>query len=504
MIFSALLIGIASFVSNTELSNSPLENITQQKKSEYKKSVTGEYTVADNSLNDTSYIVGAGDKFMVALADNPMVRYYGRVNHNGDLFIPELGIIRINRMHLNDAILKVNDSISAKLRKKVYVSLEEVKTSIVYVRGKIANPGTYFKPGNFRILDMISTANNDTLPPLNTSNFREVKCTNQDTVYFYDIYKYLFKGDQAHNPYIYSGDEIHLSPVTRKVFLTGEVLSMTEWIPILPDEDICSFLDLFALNSSSDSEKIIIQRIDSESGNRIMKTINYKNREPFSLQDQDIISVVRKKNYPNILLATVTGEIARPGTYPIVKNALTAKSIIEQAGGATKYGDLSRAVVIRHNKALNGIAAQEVRPEINSAIAMMNIKKDYSIVYLKDNDIFLEPNDQIFIPKNDYYVYVSGSVKRPGGVPYSPGKNHSYYIKQAGGYQWKADKGNSFVMTIYDNAAVSKEKNKIEPGDIIVVPVSQENKTFSTVVIPIISVISTSLVVLLSAYNSLR
>ncbi len=464
---------------------------------------------ADNSINDSTFRVGSGDEFMVALMKNPSVYYPGKVNQNGDLFIPEIGIVPVEKMRLCDARKKIKESCEALLKKEVYVSLEKVKTATVNIIGPLANPGTYSLSGMQRIVDVIKMANADSLPSFKKVNYRRVRCENGDSVSYCDLYRYLLRGDLSQNPYVYPGDRILITPVSQRVFLGGEVNDQGGKLPILPGEDICSFLDLFEMSSAADSERVIVQRTDNNGFNRTVTTINYKNREPFALGDNDIVVVPKKVNYAEPLLVSVSGAVARPGSYPVIKTGVSAASIIELAGGPMEFADMNRAVVVRESKRVpsdnSANLAKEIRPEINSSLSMLKYSRDYSVLRLKDGDVELEERDRIILPKKDTKVYISGSVANPGGVAYKQGESISYYIKAAGGYQRRADRRNCYIITTYEDVVTSKDKNgEIEPGDIVVVPVSQENKTLTTIVLPLFSVFSATVALMLSVYTTYK
>lgn len=506
MIFKVFAVGLTSLVLNTNLitSNQNESNIAQRvEQLKSNKSKIAPTNFADNSINDSTYLIGGGDEFLIAFVDNPSIFYTGVVNQNLDLFIPELGIVKIGKIPLLDAKIKISEELEKKIKKKVYVSLNKIKTVTITVNGPVTHPGTYTQSGTMRILDMISTANDDTIPPIQNFNLRTVRCTNRGVTQFYDLYKYLFKGDLTQNPYIYPGDEIMIEKVDYNVFISGDNLSLSGWVPIIPNESICDFLDLFQFGFSADLENVIVQR-NTNSGPKKFN-INFLKRENFILQNQDVVIVTRKMEFPDLTVVTVSGEAARPGLFPITKKNVTAGELIELAGGVSKHGDISRAVILRHSKNLPEITISDaVRPEINSAFSLLNSKKDYSVIRLHDLNVTIEPEDQIYIPKIEDRVFISGEVKNPGAVPYEKGLSRSDYIKKAGGLQKRADRQNMFVITQYDDVVITKDKAEIEEGDIIVVPASQQNKTISTLVLPIISAVATTLGVVLALITTVR
>ena len=83
-------------------------------------------------------------------------------------------------------------------------------------------------------------------------------------------------------------------------------------------------------------------------------------------------------------------------------------------------------------------------------------------------------------------------------------KNKNYYIKLAGNYSEKADKTNVYIVEKYGDYIKSVENESIKPGDIIVVPISQEHKFLTSIVIPIIEATATTIGVIIAIYATLH
>ena len=468
----------------------------------------------DYSVDDQRYLIGSGDEFSVIFSDMPLVYYSGIVNQNGDLFIPEIGIIPLGKVTLEDAKKKITELFSKKLKKSgIYVSLKKVKIATISVSGNVLSPGTYQQPGFLRLMDVIAAANKDHLPSLNDCDYRNVVCTNQDSVLKYDLFKYIMTGDLQQNPYIYPGDNITLELPTRKVFITGAIKSIVSGaIPIKIGEKLGSFLSFFTLDASADSGKVILQT--SEGKNRKTLNLVLPQDSEISLNDRDMIIIPAKENYSEISTVSVSGEVGRTGTYPFSKGITTAKEILASAGNANQYGNLDRAVVIRRGKivpkeltmapATFDSKINTIRPEMSTSMSMMSISNDFTIIPVKKEKILLQSGDEIFVPKKEYYVYVSGGVKNPGGYKYKEGVSKRDYIKDAGGFSRKADKSNIYVVTRYSDVLQTTDGKTIQEGDIVVVPISQQNKLLSTVIIPIVQAVATTIGVFLAIYATVK
>ena len=440
---------------------------------------------------------------------------------------PELGIVRIGRQTLAQAKKICADFVAAKLKGKneVYVSLIKIKSVNVTVTGAVQTSGTQRMLGSLRLMDAIKIANQGTMPLINDIDLRDVKCASAsggDSAKTWDLFRFLFKGDLRENPYVYGGDNIVVALATRRVYLAGAVKNtITGNLPIKQDERLSDFLSYFTFDEAADSDRIVVQRIDAN-GQSVSKIFSIRSPVDFTLRDRDLIIVSQKKNYPEVLAVSVGGEVARPGTYPIVKNGSKASDIIELAGGVKEPELLDRAYVVRRRKMLSdeakrNIAATKpviygnsadnsVRAEVNSSLFRMNTTNDFVVLRLSDHTegVYLQQGDEIVVPAKDHYVYVSGSVKVPGAYEYTGGKDRAYYINKAGGFSSRADHGNVSVVAYYGEIQQIKGDGVIEAGDVIVVPDSQQYKFLTVVLIPIISAAAATIATILALATTVK
>jgi hypothetical protein len=136
-----------------------------------------------------------------------------------------------------------------------------------------------------------------------------------------------------------------------------------------------------------------------------------------------------------------------------------------------------------------------IRPEMGASFGMTITTRDFQVIRVKEHPgVSLESGDQIFVPRSEQMVFVSGSVKYPGGYPYKPNQNKNYYIRSAGGYTERADKGNIAIVTFYGDITQTKGvKAEIDEGDLIIVPMSREFKLFNMFILPSLSIFLASL-----------
>ena len=88
---------------------------------------------------------------------------------------------------------------------------------------------------------------------------------------------------------------------------------------------------------------------------------------------------------------------------------------------------------------------------------------------------------EIPVPTRRDFVSVLGMVADPGNVLHSPGYDPEDYIRLAGGFAEKADKGKARVIRAAGGEWISlKDVHGIEAGDTIWVPEKPERQFWQT------------------------
>jgi protein involved in polysaccharide export with SLBB domain len=468
--------------------------------------------MVDNAIDENSYYIGGGDKLHIYIVDMPSMNYSGVITQDYHFIEPTLGIIPIGgKVTLARAKVIIADYLSQKMKGRgsnnIRILFEAPKTAHITAFGSVNALGTHSFSGTTRLWDVLKSTTSGNMSDI---NFREVRRKNGDSVAYFDILEFLYKGNFSQNPYIYPGDELYLVPATKKVFIGGAGLRawISGQIPIHTDERAKDFLSFFFFNENADSEHILIQRtLDGRENQRL--TFNLKQQgEDFYLKNSDVIMVPVKNDTSEIYIANITGEVVRPGSYPISKNGIAIQTIIALAGGYTSYADTSRTVILRRGKStpppeiIGGL-----RPEMFSSLGTMAASKDYEVLQIKDHpETVFKHGDLFFVPRKENMVYLSGRVNFPGGYAFMPGHKKEFYINLAGGLAKLADKPNISIIAPYGLSYQIKSGNaEIEDGNIIVVPLGKERKFWETFFLPTFSVVMGSvslLVALLSIMKS--
>lgn len=228
----------------------------------------------------------------------------------------------------------------------------------------------------------------------------------------------------------------------------------------------------------------------------------------FHLMPFDEVYVRKSPGFSKQQNVVVDGEVMFSGTYTLQRKNTRLSDVIKAAGGINDRGYAAGATLVRkinesERKRLEAarkmaleqyeqVAAEEAAKTgksvdiINSErIKKFQIEDTYSVgIELdkaianpgSDADIVLREGDRIVVPQYTGTVKINGEVMYPNTVGFVKGKKASYYIDQAGGFNNKAKRGQTYI--IYMNGMVAKVSHNAKPmpGCEIVVPAKATTK----------------------------
>jgi protein involved in polysaccharide export with SLBB domain len=243
------------------------------------------------------------------------------------------------------------------------------------------------------------------------------------------------------------------------------------------------------------------------------------------LEPYDVLSIKQVSQWADQETVSLRGEVRFPGTYRIRPDE-TLKSVIERAGGLTRYAFPQGAVFTREElrereqEQMDQMAARmkvelgvlALRAVISSAGSssgggagatsanslvlgkslLQEIESEKAVGRLVINlrgivrepvgspyDIVLRDRDELLVPKFEQEVTVIGEVQDPTSHLYNPNLSRDDYIRLSGGYTSEADGKRVYVVRA-DGSVIANGGSRwfsgsgvqIEPGDTIVVPIN--------------------------------
>ena len=207
----------------------------------------------------------------------------------------------------------------------------------------------------------------------------------------------------------------------------------------------------------------------------------------------DVVTVRRLPGYLALASVNASGQVQFPGPYVLQNRLERISDLLKRAGGLTPEAFAEAAYLRRVNvrNMSNDIKAATVekiqyglKDSSNTITGSVRRSFDQIPLDLKDilnnpgseGDLVLKPGDELYIPRNDVEIRISGEVLFPTQTPYSKGKTFKDYISDAGGFTDNARKKRAYVLYPNGRAASTRHflffKNYpvIKPGSEIVVP----------------------------------
>lgn len=137
--------------------------------------------------------------------------------------------------------------------------------------------------------------------------------------------------------------------------------------------------------------------------------------------------------------------------------------VLEYIPDETPFEALQRAGGISVDSDIYSLCVH--RREVNGNIAMFPF--DLQSV---EPEIFLAPGDRIVVPFSNRLISVTGEVRSPSSVSYSPGMTVNYYIGIAGGFTGAARQGSLKLICPDGDRKDAELSDIVPPGAIIMVP----------------------------------
>lgn len=335
-----------------------------------------------------------------------------------------------------------------------------------------------------------------------------------------DLERFRLTGDFKNNPYLKNEDVLIFSPldIERDFISIDGAVNYPVKFPFLEGDRLSDAL-LFARGISKAYENVTKAEImrSNYSGTKD-ETIIVDVNSDVQLKRADRIRILANETNRKDYRVLVLGEVNQPGYIAITKDNTNVRDVINKAGGFKPSASLFNAELVRgtdnyslfkkdmltksfnQNKLTNEKMEETLFDNIEMEKLMMgrmsylteedtaSFKIDDQLRLLRGNGLvdftkldtdttqshfIVRDGDVIVIPEEKNLVYIYGQISSPGYLTYEPGKDVSYYVRQAGGLgELSRDFDEISVIKAKTRkwVPVTDESLKIEPGDYIWVP----------------------------------
>lgn len=482
----------------------------------------------DRQVDPESYIVGPGDVLQLYVWGEFDQNIPFEVNPEGMVLVPTIGTFAVAGRTLADVKREIT---SAAAREKypgvaITMTLQSMRFFTAYITGAVlGGDGAYVITPMTRLSDLVELAGGfvDDLAGTvtETSGGREVtrlrpttkqpsarrsiQLFHQDgTMERVDLGMFIATGDIRHNPYVRMGDIVHVAFQSQQVSAYGAVNAegAQEYRPGDTVGDLLRLargvsgnaplarVELWRFVEGSDSTTVI-PLIDAPEEGVDRSALDALLDVP--LQAEDMLFVRTRSDWRQTPTVHAHGEFRFTGRYRIEPGKTKLTDFVREAGGFTDNANLPEARVIRSK--LRAIEDPELaRLRAAARVGGLADLDPDERAYLKSKerevrgrlaidferlfrdgdasqDIFLEGGDVVFVPSQRLTVSLSGQFRKPGLVEFEQGRRVGFYVDQAGGFSFDADKGGARLIRARTGQREAFDRNLlVEPGDEIWVP----------------------------------
>ena len=443
---------------------------------------------------------GLNPNYMVAKGDQVAVYAWGAVEINGlftvdaqgNIFLPGIGPVKLQGVRNAD----MSGVVRAKIQ-NVYINNFDVYTNLVtsqpvliYVTGFVRHPGRYAGLPNDTLLFYLDLAGgiDDDL-----GSFRHIEVIRSGRVLArVDLYDFLLRGE-----------------IPRIVLREGDTILVKKRGSVIELDGDVARPALIELTRNGRHGKDLLNVVPQAAGAVEVSVMGYRGGQPFNrslpvdafksmkLADGDRVMLSGSGLSPTILVK-VLGEHLGP-TVMSVKRGSRLVDVLNHVKVDPNLANVGAVHLYRPSVAeaqKESIEDSLVRLERDSLLALSGSSGEAQIrskeaelvqkfverarlieplgrvVTARDGtqqNIPMEPEDTIVIPRKTDVVRVSGQVMIAQAIVHQPGVTVAEYIQMAGGYATRADEDR--VLLLKPNAAVgiTELDAQVSPGDEILV-----------------------------------
>ena len=458
----------------------------------------------DAPVDRAVYRLGPGDVLDLSVFGEYNQVFRLTVTPEGTVVVPSIGVARVAGVDLNEAQRRVRNLVLRNYRNvETQLTLAQLRRFKVFVVGDVPSPGVQIASAATRVSEVIPIADSRraTLP-------RNVvlRRASGDTVPV-DLVRFRLLGDLSSNPTLREGDALVVPAVDKTIYVEGRVGYPGRY-EYRRGESLAGLLDMVTggVGFPADAADSVRLSRFTESGEKRVHTFSSSDAlgpagQSFAMHPFDAIYVAHQSDYKEQTTATVVGKVQQPGTYPISPGATSVRDLVALAGGFTADASLASATVRRESQEVLDrrlAALRRVPPELltseerrllqasaeGTQESTENVVVDFQKLFAEGQDAYNQPlraGDTLIVPERRNEVVIAGAVTQPGIVQHVPSQGVDYFVRLAGGYTSKADRGDAVVIKANSGARITASSAvSVDPGDVIVVPFRERRNYLQT------------------------
>lgn len=445
-------------------------------------------------------------EYLISIGDTINLKMWGAfefeakttVDSQGNIFIPKVGTVNVLGIKNNLLSTHIENAVKKVFKKSVfiYADLESYQPVSIFVTGAVNKPGLYEGLSSDSIIQFLDKAKGiDT----ESGSYRKIKVLRQNkTIYKVDLYAFLLSGSLELFQF-HMGDVIVVDSVENYIEITGDVKRPYRFEMIKESVTLEDVLNVVLPNPTLTNFTVTKYNQNNELSISIHAI---KNNLKMNIYGGESVEFIPDHNSKHIKIQ-ISGEHSNIHNL-IVKKGTSLQEVFDNISLTSMSDALSfqlyRTSVAKQQKKLldaqlndleaktlttGSLTTEEATIRMQEAELVLNfidrarkVEPKGQVVINKDtnlSNIYLEDEDNIYIPKKSHMIVVQGEVMLPGAQTYVEGMNFSDYIDSCGGYSYRANEDSVLIIhtngkvTAYDDSSLFGGTYKVLPGDSILV-----------------------------------
>ncbi|MEQ1834078.1 MAG: SLBB domain-containing protein [Candidatus Eisenbacteria bacterium] len=446
-------------------------------------------------IDPAEYVVGPGDLLQINLAGGVTRSWDAMVLPEGTLYVPSVGSVTVTGMTLIDARRAVLQRISTEYRGvSIDLRLLRPRNLLVYLSGETSRPGALEVSAASRASEILVEAL--FTPSASRRNIEIRRRTPQgETSLRVDLMRLRLTGRITSDPLLREGDVLYLPRVAGDVAVDGAVGRAGRY-ELTPGDSLHTLLALAGgpLPESTD-QAVLVRFLDATHTDSLSFSVSdvLAHRFDVALRAGDRAFLYFQPRYHFLEQVGISGEVLRPGSYPLLPGFSRLSDLVRASGGFLPTADLGALRVIRTDPQASGGNAEFDRlsqlgrndmtaSEYEAMRARVTASRgEFRLDWARvkpggDLDLTLRPGDMIRVDAVGASVRVEGEVRQPGIVRYEAGRHAIDYVRLAGGFSDRAQRGKVRVKrAVTGQTILAKDVGALQPGDLVWVPERPES-----------------------------
>jgi protein involved in polysaccharide export with SLBB domain len=451
----------------------------------------------EGAVDPARYILGPGDGLVFSLVGRVALDAPLEIDPEGYAWIPEFGRLKLAGLTLDEARSEARKRFRGDARGvQVYMRLVRLRRFKVYVLGEVGEPGAVEASAVTRVSEAIRRAGGLT----ERASERNIELKTNAGTRVVDLVRFARLGDLDANPNLADGAIVSVPPRHRPISLHGPIA----YPGPIEHRSGDKLSDLIALGGNFDPSAVLDRatlvrffgdtRVDTVEVN-LQAVLN--GSADVDLQEGDRLFVPARGEYHIDRNVSISGEVARPGTYPLEEGVDRVSDLVRMAGGMTPEANARSVLVVRHSRSqqpsdpeferLSRLSRSEMTDNeyqtfqtklatsraahVVDMSPMAEAGADPRASAARERNILLEPGDAVIVERTSHAVRVAGEVRWPGFFSYDPSLTGDDYLKIAGGFTGRASSGSiRLTRSVSGQTLLLKDAGAVQPGDLIFVP----------------------------------